>query len=129
MNNEQNTLIISQKDFETISILITTNSSSAAELLENELDRATVVQNGDLPKDVVAINSLVKFEDLDNHKELLVKLVLPNEANIEENKISILAPVGSALIGLRVGQTIKWPVPGGKDKNLKVISVSKSPEN
>ena len=53
------------------------------------------------------------FQDLENGKERIITLVYPHEANIQENKISVLAPVGVALIGLRVGQIIQCPVPNG----------------
>ena len=70
------------------------------------------------------MNSTVKFLDLELGKESTVQLVFPQDTNIAENKISILTPVGSALIGLRVGQIINWPFPNGKVKQLKVLSVT-----
>ena len=119
----QNNLILTQADFQKLSSLIRSENSVTAELLEEELGRAAVVADEELPKDVVSMNSKVCFQDLETGKETIVILVYPHEANIEENKISILAPVGSALIGLRVGQIIQWPVPNGKEKTFKVISV------
>ncbi len=126
--DNQETLIVTKTDFEKLSSLIRSMSSDVAELLDEELSRASVVSDNELPKDVVSMNSTVRFQDLDTGGETVVTLVYPHEAKIEENKISILAPVGSALIGLRVGQVIQWPVPNGKEKRLKVISVLYQPE-
>lgn len=119
----QNNLILTNADFQKLSSLINSDNSKVAELLEEELGRASVVAEEELPKDVVSMNSKVCFQDLETGKQTIITLVYPHEANIEENKISILAPVGSALIGLRVGQTIQWPIPNGKEKTFKVVSV------
>lgn len=122
MDNQDN-LILTQADFQKLSALIGLAQTETAELLEEELSRASIVSDNNLPNDVVSMNSTVSFEDLETGKESVVTLVYPHEANIDEGKISILAPVGSALIGLRVGQVIHWPVPNGKEKRLKVVSV------
>lgn len=119
----QNTLILTQDDFQKLTSLINGVNLEVTELLGEELSRALVVANEELPDDVVSMNSKVRFQDLETGKETIVTLVYPHEANIKENKVSILAPVGSALIGLRVGQEIQWPVPGGKEKRFKVLSV------
>ncbi|UOF01150.1 nucleoside diphosphate kinase regulator [Bdellovibrio reynosensis] len=124
MENQSN-LIIASDDFHKISTLLNAAQGELAELLQEELSRASVVPNEVLPADVVAMNSKVSFQDIDSGKELSVTLVYPHEANINENKVSVLAPVGSALIGLRVGQVINWPLPNGKEKRLKVVSVQK----
>lgn len=123
MRQEEN-LIVSRTDFEKLSLIINGTRSEVAEMLEEELARAEVVGDESLPTDVVAMNSKVSFQDLENNKESIVILVYPNESNIDENKISILTPVGSALIGLRVGQEIRWPLPNGRFKQLKVTSVN-----
>lgn len=122
LNNQK--LIITQANREKIATILPSAREDIAALLEEELERAQIVSDEELPKDVVTMNSIVKFIDTENDKESIVQLVFPQDSNIEENKISILTPVGSALIGLRVGQTINWPFPGGKEKQLKVISVS-----
>lgn len=125
----QNKLILTQNDFRLISSLVNAAGVKSTELLEEELNRASIVSAEELPSDVVSMNSRVVFKDLDTSKEMVVTLVYPNEANIEENKISILAPVGSALIGLRVGQVIMWPMPSGKDKRIEIVSVLSQPLN
>lgn len=118
-----NNLILTQADFEKLSSLVNVSNTEASELLEEELSRASVVADESLPMDVVSMNSKVRFRDLETGKDTIVTLVYPHDANIEEGKVSILAPVGSALIGLRVGQVIQWPVPNGKEKQFKVLSV------
>lgn len=123
MENETN-LILTEKDFQKISYLLEYSESDVADFLQKELDRATVVPLEKLPKDVVAMHSALKYEDLDSGKVTECTLVFPEEAKIEENKVSILAPLGAALIGLRVGQSIHWPTPSGKTKHLKVTSVT-----
>lgn len=125
MENQDN-VILTQADFQKLSQLISIARTEIAELLEGELNRAAIVPDDQLPRDVVAMNSVVGFKDLDSGKESTITLVYPHEANIAENKISILAPVGSALIGLRVGQVIHWPVPNGKEKKFQVVSVMHS---
>ncbi len=122
MDNHDN-LILTSGDFQKLSSLVSSTQTKIAELLEEELSRASIVPDDELPQDVVSMNATVRFQDLDTEKESTVTLVYPHEANIDENKVSILAPVGSALIGLRVGQMIIWPVPNGKEKRMKVTSV------
>ncbi len=121
MDNHDN-LILTSGDFQKLSSLVSSTQTKIAELLEEELSRASIVPDDELPQDVVSMNATVRFQDLDTEKESTVTLVYPHEANIDENKVSILAPVGSALIGLRVGQMIIWPVPNGKEKRMKVTS-------
>lgn len=116
-------LILTQNDFQKITSLIKVSESEIAELLEQEMDRAMVVADDELPEDVVAMNSKVTFKDMDTNKESVAILVYPQDAKIEEGKVSILAPIGAALIGLRVEQFIEWPMPNGKNKRLIVVSV------
>lgn len=123
-----NKLILTRTDYQCLAALIATLNHESAELLEGELSRALVVANDEVPADVVTMNSRVQFQDLESGKELAVTLVYPRDANIEEGKVSVLAPVGAALIGLRVGQVIRWPLPGGREKSLKVITVQSGPE-
>ncbi|AGH95897.1 nucleoside diphosphate kinase regulator [Pseudobdellovibrio exovorus] len=122
MNTEN--LLIKKTDFEKISHLVSQNNSDLAALLDEELQRASIVEDGELPVDVASMNSTISFVDLDAKKEQTVTLVYPHEASLEENKVSILAPIGAALIGLRVGQSIKWPLPNGKNRNLQVTAVN-----
>ncbi len=117
-------LIITHDDFQKISTLLSFAKPEIVELLEEELGRAKLVPLTELPKDIVSMNSKVSFIDLDTNKEQEITLVYPHDANMEQNKLSILAPVGAALIGLKVGQTIDWPLSEKKTRRIKVISVS-----
>lgn len=95
--------------------------------LEGELERAEVVNPIDIPRDVVTMRSTVRLKDLDNGKEMVYSLVFPNEADVDEGKISVLAPVGTAMIGYRVGDVIEWEVPSGL-RRLKVEEIIYQPE-
>src|SRR5690606_36965209 len=81
--------------------------------LEAELDRAEIVAPEKLPPTVVSMNSTVRFKVLSSGEEFSLKLVFPRDMDSSGQKISILAPVGSALLGLSQGDTIEWPKPGG----------------
>ncbi len=120
-------LIISKVDYANLMQLIEKTDTEAADALDEEIGRAKVVDIKDLPKSTVTMNSLVTFSDIDSNEEKTVQLVYPQEADINQLKISVLSPVGSALIGLSLGGTIEWPIPQGKFRRLKVIEV-KQPE-
>lgn len=117
-------LVISQDDFHKISALLSIARLEIVELLEGELARAHIVEKEQLPANVVAMNSKVTFIDLDTEKEQTVILSFPHEANIEQNRISVLAPIGAALIGLSVGQTIDWPISEQKMRRIRVTQVA-----
>ena len=97
------------------------------ERLEGELNRGKVVKAKEIPEDVITMNSKVRLKDLDTQEEMIYLLVFPGDADPDQNKISILAPIGTALIGYRVGDVIEWKVPAGPRK-LKVIEVLYQPE-
>lgn len=102
--------------------------SSAAEMLEAELDRAHIVTQDELPPDVVSMRSSVVYEDVDTGERREAILVYPDEADLEHSLISVLAPIGIALLGLSVDQSISWPVPGGRTRTIRVLSVDYQPE-
>jgi regulator of nucleoside diphosphate kinase len=81
--------------------------------LGGELRRARVVARSHMPPDVVTMNSTVRLSDLETGEAETYTLVYPEEADIETNKISVLAPVGTALLGYRAGDVVEWPVPAG----------------
>jgi len=95
--------------------------------LESELARATIVAPEDLPSDVITMNSRAKLLDLDTRERMEFTLVFPIDANIEDGKISVLAPLGTAMIGYRVGDEFEWVVPYGL-RRLKVTAVRFQPE-
>lgn len=124
MNSKTTTeLIISKIDYVNLTQLIERADSAAAEALDEEISRARIVATHDLPENAVSMNSIVTFSDIDSAEEKTIQLVYPQNADINQLKISILSPVGSALIGLLPGGTIKWPMPQGKFRRLKVIAV------
>ncbi len=94
----------------------------ASYFLATELDRANVVLEQPA-QDVVRMGSRVKYRDEWTGRERDVTLVYPPEADINLNRISILAPVGAALIGLSPGQTIEFQTPGGEKRSLSVLDV------
>jgi regulator of nucleoside diphosphate kinase len=99
--------------------------------LQAELARAELAEPGHMPADVITMNStaLVRVEDGDrgDHQRELT-LVYPRDADGSAEKVSVLAPVGSALLGLRVGDRIEWPMPGGRSARLEVLAVRYQPE-
>jgi regulator of nucleoside diphosphate kinase len=93
----------------------------AAQRLAAELDRATVVER--LPHDVVAVGSRVRFETVRDRSVREVVVVHPSAADPSAGRVSVLAPVGAALLGLAPGDTIAWPLPGGREAQLRVLEV------
>ena len=120
---KESSLIISETDYQRLIQLIEKNDTPAAEALEVEISRAEIIKRKDFPVNAVTMDSTVTFIDLDSDEEKTISLVYPVDANVDEMKISVLSPVGSALIGLRIGGNIKWPVPQGKIRRLKVVAV------
>ncbi|MNE15327.1 Regulator of nucleoside diphosphate kinase [compost metagenome] len=99
----------------------------AAEALEAELARAQVVGHDEVPSGVVTMNSTVRCREEGSGKEYHLTLVYPDAVG-GEGKVSILAPVGTALLGLSCGQTIDWPAPSGKSLKLTLLEVEYQPE-
>ena len=97
------------------------------EALWQELHRAQVVPADRIPANVITMNSTVRFEDENAGTAHQLTLVYPRDVDESGTKVSITAPAGSALIGLSVGQTIEWQVPGGRKIRLKVLEVLHQP--
>jgi regulator of nucleoside diphosphate kinase len=93
----------------------------AAERLGAELDRAIVVDR--LPPGVVAPGSRVRFEDQRTRTVREAVLVYPTAADASAGRISVLAPIGAALLGLAAGDTIAWPLPGGREARIRILAV------
>ena len=96
--------------------------------LVNELARADILAPKDIPSNVVTMNSTVKFKVTSSNKEFSLTLVYPQDSDGSPDKISILAPVGSALLGLSEGEQIEWPKPGGGQLQVEIIEVIYQPE-
>ncbi|MDD2422023.1 MAG: nucleoside diphosphate kinase regulator [Heliobacteriaceae bacterium] len=95
--------------------------------LEQELRRSEVITGDKVPADVITMNSKVRLKDVDLGEEMIFSLVFPVDADINEAKISVLAPIGTAILGYRVGDTISWEVPVGT-RRLKVEEIIYQPE-
>lgn len=96
--------------------------------LREEIDRADVVEPDAMPSDRVTMNSRVLFVDEESGEQNEITLVFPDHAAVERNCISILAPVGSALLGLSVGDSIEWPLPNARTRRLRVTGIAYQPE-
>ncbi len=96
--------------------------------LEEELARANIVTPKEVPPDIVTMNSTVRFFVESTQKEFELTLVYPKKMDSSGKTISILAPVGSALLGLSVGDEIEWPKPGGGNLKVKITQITFQPE-
>lgn len=125
-------IFVSSSDLSRIEALLgaTQDSDSTLNLaLKEELDRARILEPDKMPGDVVTMNSTVKFIVEPTGKAFQLTLVYPKDATGErQDVVSILAPIGSALLGLSVGQTIDWPLPGGRTTSVRVVEVVYQPE-
>lgn len=95
--------------------------------LEQELNRANIVPSENIPHDSITMNSKVLLKDLNSGEETTYTLVYPEDADMSENKISVLAPIGTAILGFRKDDIIDWKVPAGIAK-LKVEKIIYQPE-
>lgn len=98
-------------------------SPQVAELLLAEINRAKIVPDAQLPRDIVAMQSVVKFVDEASGLERTLQLVYPQDTDIDAGRISILSLVGAGLLGLKPGQSIRWPDRAGKHRELRIIAV------
>jgi regulator of nucleoside diphosphate kinase len=96
-------------------------------ILQREVDRAHIVESTAVPHDVVTMNSRVRLRDLETNSEMTYTVVFPSEADLEQGKISVLAPIGTAILGFRVGDRVTWQVPGGV-RNLRIEEIMYQPE-
>jgi regulator of nucleoside diphosphate kinase len=120
-------ITITDADLRRLQPVLEQNDTAASESLDAELRRATVVPQRAVPADVVTMNTEVVYEDCTTSSQRVVRVVYPKDADASHGKISVLAPIGSALLGLRVGQAIEWPVPSGT-KRVRVVEIRYQPE-
>ena len=99
--------------------------AESLDLLERELFRAAIVDSSELPADVVAMNSTVWFRDVNSDEIEEYTLVYPAEADVVRDRISVLAPIGTALLGYRTGDVVQWRVPSGK-RRFEIVDVVQS---
>jgi len=95
--------------------------------LQAELDRASIVSAQEVPSDVITMHSQVRIRDLGAGEEMVFTLVYPRGVNLEQGKISVMSPLGTALLGYRVGDVLDWQVPDGV-RRLQIVEVVYQPE-
>ena len=132
MNNENDIIVTASDHAELSSVIAFTGKVShrvkwELRLLENELKRARIVAPEEVPPDVITMNTRAELLDLETGERMEFTLVLPAEANINDGKISVLAPLGTAMLGYRVGDEFVCHVPHGL-RQLKVIKLHFQPE-
>lgn len=124
-------IFITDFDKKRLMFLIQSNKNRTNEAyikeLEKELNRATIVNPKEMPPNIVTMNSEIIFKILDNNEEMKYRLVFPEDADIDKKKISVLAPIGTALLGYKVGDIIEWKVPAGITK-VKITKIVYQPE-
>lgn len=124
-------IILGESDHERLSMLADTiapRNEALADTLASELDRARVVPDKRVPATVIRMGSTVSWK-METGEEHRATLVFPVDADINNGKVSILTPVGVALIGLSTGQTMQWSSPGGREHVLTVTSVEPPAES
>src|SRR5690242_11763660 len=117
---KQDKLILLREDYKTMMSILNRSYGKTVfdrrniEQLHSEIKKAKLVSKEDFPLDVVRLNSKVKVKAEDRDDLMELKLVTPDKADIKKKMISIMAPIGAALIGFRQGQKVRWSVPAGK---------------
>lgn len=129
MTTMNRTIYITQPDMNRLRSLIDSMKSSREDLktLSAELEQAKVVAPTNIPADVITMNSKAQLRDLDDNELMTYTLVFPGKANVDEGLISVLAPIGTAMLGHRVGDEFEWHVPAGAIR-LRVEKVLYQPE-
>ncbi|MGS2743983.1 nucleoside diphosphate kinase regulator [Halomonas sp. LS-001] len=125
------TILINRLDAERLQRLIDNADNkdrAVADLLEIELARGEVVDPEDIPDDVVSMNSQVQFTDLSRDKQMIRTLVYPHSIGSVEDALSITAPIGAGLIGLKVGDIIDWPISNDENVRLRIDAIIWQPE-
>jgi regulator of nucleoside diphosphate kinase len=130
MANHRSPIVITSLDYDRIESLLDSLPAGGfphKAALQEELERANVVSPDSVPANVVTMNSTVRFTIAESGEEFSLTLVYPKDAG-EAGRISVLAPVGSALLGLAVGDQLDWPRPGGGVTTVRVVEVLYQPE-
>lgn len=118
-----NPVWICEEDYQQLKAYLGTSPSSQEMSLSHELQRAQIVPREKLPPHTVTLNSKVSILDLGSNKVMEFKLVMPAHADIKQNKVSILTPMGAALIGFKKGDDVNWKVPSGV-KRFRILDVA-----
>ena len=129
--NSKPQIVLTSQDLDRLEALLESLPSNAfpgKEELRAELDRAEIVEPDQIPPSVVTMNSTVRFRIDSSGEDFCLTLVYPKDVDGSGEKISILAPVGSALLGLSTGDEIEWPRPGGGTIKVRIVEVVYQPE-
>ena len=124
------TPVLNERDFDRLNELVTTarrTHGALAAALEQGLTRSKPVAPTRVPKTVVTMNSRILFRDLESREEEIYTLVYPQDADVEAGKLSVLAPLGTVLLGAKVGQVVECTTPGGV-RRIKVEKILYQPE-
>jgi regulator of nucleoside diphosphate kinase len=115
---------VTEADFEILSNLAdAAGRAPGGRVLAGEMARAVIVEPGEAPRPFVRIGSRVAFQDLSNDQTRIVHVSLPRDASIDDARISVLSPVGAALIGLTAGEAFHWTDPEGRSRGVRVLAV------
>lgn len=132
-SNETKQIILTDDNFHQLKELIREYRASwrtyapYLNAVERELERARIVASSAVPRNVVTLNSRVRLRDLRSEEQMTYTLVMPDQADIDEQRLSVLAPLGTAILGTRAGSIIRWPVPAGV-RTIRVERVLHQPE-
>jgi regulator of nucleoside diphosphate kinase len=124
-------IVISTLDLKRLESLLNTlpdKDTPGVLSLEEELERATVVEPSQIPDNVVSMNSTVEFSVSSSDETFRLTLVYPKDMKSDGSTISVLAPVGSALLGLKQGDEIDWPGPNGETVKVQIKNILYQPE-
>jgi regulator of nucleoside diphosphate kinase len=125
----ENQVILLKNDYEVLNEYVKNlhgmqvNEKENFRKLSQELGKAQLVDSADFPLDIVRLDSTVVIRDVQTKRDMTITVVMPQSADIKQKKVSVLAPIGTALIGFRKGQTVSWEVPAGK-KDFMIVDVT-----
>jgi regulator of nucleoside diphosphate kinase len=126
---ELNPVIITEEDYKLLKPYVDKLPDRNEEMsLAHELKRAVIVTKDAFPKHCIKLNSRVSILDLDTQKVLEFTIVMPEHADIKQNKISVITPMGAALIGFRKSEEVRWKVPAGL-KRFRILDVVNHPDS
>src|SRR5687768_16251085 len=129
--NSRPQIVLTSQDLDRLEALLESlpaNAFPGSADLRAELERAEIVEPEQIPPTVVTMNSTVRFSIDSSGEEFCLTLVYPKDVDATGDKISILAPVGSALLGLATGDEIDWPRPGGGRIKVRIKEIVYQPE-
>lgn len=128
MNNDRNPVVLCEEDYNKLKQIINIHGTKEADemSLAYEVGRAIIVKDDAFPSNTVRLGSKVKVEDVETSKAHEFMIVMPEEADMKEKKVSVLTPMAAAIIGFREGEEAVWQMPAGL-KQLKVLEVINKP--